>query len=497
MGWIYTYTSTRLNRRWNQGDTMIIQGPAYTSADKGSIGYDYTNDPTEKRFYGVWESDYSYAPICFMDGYGNPQYYIEDSAIAGGGTVLSHTVSYNANGGTGAPASQTKIYGSILTLSSTKPTRTGYTFQGWGTSANATTVSYVPGGQYGDDQDITLYAIWTVNTYTVSYNANGGGGAPSRQIKTYGATLTLTSAKPSTAKSYTITYNANNGTVTPASKAVVCTFSKWNTKSDGTGTSYDSGGTYAANSAVTLYAQWTNPTAGTLPTPSRTGYTFNGWYTSASGGNKVTSSTTISSSITIYAHWSIITYTVSYNANGGSGAPSSQTKTYNIDLTLSSTKPTRTGYIFKGWAMTSTGNVEYQPGSKYGRNSSAILYAIWEVITYTITYNLNGGTNPSGTVTNYTIESSTITLPCPTRIGYEFKGWYSSLDLSGNSVTIIPKGSTGNKSYYAKWESLNVIYYKINDTWKLCNTYIKVDGAWKAVVIYNKINDVWKRSIAN
>ena len=147
--------------------------------------------------------------------------------------------------------------------------------------------------------------------------------------------------------------------------------------------------------------------------------------------------------------------------------------------------------------MTSTGNVEYQPGSKYGRNSSATLYAIWEVITYTITYNLNGGTNPTGTITNYTIESSTITLPCPTRIGYAFKGWYTSSDLSGSSAENIPKGSTGNKIYYAKWESLNVVYYKINDTWKLCNIYKNVDGTEKAVVTYNKIDDVWKRSIAN
>lgn len=111
------------------------------------------------------------------------------------GALASHTVSYNANGGSGAPGSQTKWYGSILTLSSTKPTRTGHTFQGWATSSNGG-VSYQPGGQYGSDSNVTLYAVWKANTWTVSYNANGGSNAPANQTKTYGQNLTLSSTKP-------------------------------------------------------------------------------------------------------------------------------------------------------------------------------------------------------------------------------------------------------------------------------------------------------------
>lgn len=74
------------------------------------------------------------------------------------------------------------------------------------------------------------------------------------------------------------------------------------------------------------------------------------------------------------------TYTVSYNANGGSGAPSSQTKTYGVDLTLSSTVPTRVGYAFKGWATSSTGAVVYQAGGTYSANSAVTLYAVWELL---------------------------------------------------------------------------------------------------------------------
>lgn len=74
------------------------------------------------------------------------------------------------------------------------------------------------------------------------------------------------------------------------------------------------------------------------------------------------------------------TFTVSYNANGGTGAPASQTKTYGVNLTLSSTIPTRAGYAFKGWATSSTGAVAYQAGGTYSANSAVTLYAVWELL---------------------------------------------------------------------------------------------------------------------
>ena len=153
------------------------------------------------------------------------------------GSLASHTVKYNANGGSGAPGNQTKWYGSTLTLSSTKPTRTGYTFQGWATSAGGG-VAYQPGQAYGNDANITLYAVWKANTWTVKYNANGGSGAPADQTKTYGQTLKLSTTKPvrtdynfkgwATSKA-----NADKGTVT-----------------------YAAGANYTSNAAITLYAVW-------------------------------------------------------------------------------------------------------------------------------------------------------------------------------------------------------------------------------------------------
>ena len=145
----------------------------------------------------------------------------------------SHTVSYNANGGSGAPSAQTKWYGTILTLSSKIPTRTGYSFKGWATSSGGS-VAYTAGGKYGLDQDITLYAVWQANTYTVKYNANGGSGAPGNQTKTYGVTLKLSSTVP---------------------KRTNYTFKGWSTSANGS-VVYAAGANYTANAAVTLYAVW-------------------------------------------------------------------------------------------------------------------------------------------------------------------------------------------------------------------------------------------------
>ena len=146
----------------------------------------------------------------------------------------SYTVQYNANGGSGAPSSQTKWKDQALTLSSTKPTRTGYTFQGWATSASGS-VAYQAGASYTANAAVTLYAVWKANTYTVSYNANGGTGAPGNQTKTYGVALTLSSTKP-TRTNYT--------------------FKGWGTSASATTISYAAGASYTANAAVTLYAVW-------------------------------------------------------------------------------------------------------------------------------------------------------------------------------------------------------------------------------------------------
>lgn len=225
--------------------------------------------------------------------------------------TTSYIVSYNANGGTGAPDNQTKWHDEALILSSTKPTKTGHTFQGWGTSQSDTSADYAAGESYIENAKITLYAIWKPDTYTVRYNANGGTGAPGNQTKTYGQVLTLSSTKP-----------------------------------------------------------------------TRTGYTFKGWATSSGGSVAYTSgaSYTENKEITLYAVWEINTYVISYDANGDCNAPENQIKTYGQTAVISNEEPFKNRYKFIGWSTSSSGDVVYQAGDNYTENANLVLYAVWELI---------------------------------------------------------------------------------------------------------------------
>lgn len=160
----------------------------------------------------------------------------------------------------------------------------------------------------------TVVPLKGTTTYTVTYNANGGTGAPAAQTKNHGQALTLSSAKPTrdnaSAGSYTVTLNGNGGSVSPASLTAARTtsysFKNWNTASNGSGTAYNPGASYTADANVTLYAQWDSSTATaavTLPTPTRTGYTFKGWGNSASATSGKTGSYTPTGSETLYAVW--------------------------------------------------------------------------------------------------------------------------------------------------------------------------------------------------
>lgn len=218
--------------------------------------------------------------------------------------------------------------------------------------------------------------------------------------------------------------------------------------------SFDANGGSGAPSAVTKWGgiDFTFPTG----RPSRAGHTFNGWFNSGiNNGTLYQPGQTVGSlpdqPITWYARWTAYTYTVKYNANGGSGAPGQQTKTYGVTLTLSSTKPTRTNYTFKGWG-TSSGSttVAYAAGGKYTANASITLYAIWE-LNYTkpkITSITVDRCNSAGTLTDegtyakvefeWSIDSSATLLSV--RIGYRLSGsanyTYVSVSASGKNGVV-------------------------------------------------------------
>ena len=242
------------------------------------------------------------------------------------GKKATYTIKYNANGGTGAPSSQTKTHGTDLKLSSTKPTKASetdedgntisYTFKGWGTSASATTATYQAGGKYTADKSVTLYAVWTasttINQHTIEYITDSIIRIDP-QAKPVGSTVTITTTTPTKAGH---------------------TFTGWNTESDGSGTSYSAGQSYSTNADLTLFA--------------------------------------------IYTRW---THTVQFNANGGSGAPSGFSKTTDIDVFIPETEPTRSGYTFQYWNTAADGSgIIYHPNQLYSKTQNGgtvTLYAIW------------------------------------------------------------------------------------------------------------------------
>ena len=385
-------------------------------------------------------------------------------------SAQTYTISYNANGGSNAPSSQTKVHGVTLTLSSSVPYRFNYEFVGWSTNSNSSVASYYAGGSYTGNASVTLFAVWKYKpaTYTVGYDANGGTGAPGRQTKTYGVTLTLTTLIP-TRRNYS--------------------FAGWSKDRNATSASYTAGSSYTDNADVTLYAVWQyNPETYTVRydanggtgapasqtktygvpltlsavKPTRAGYEFLGWsadpttmLTNYAPGERYTDE----ASITLYAVWRYVpkTYTVSYDANGGGNTPASQTKTEDVTLILTSTIPTRYGYTFKGWAMSSSAtSATYQAGGSYTANESVTLYAVWEINTYTVSFDANGGSGAPTSQTKKHGQNLILTVAIPTRPNHVFLGW--ATDSTSKSVAYAP-GATYTAEedvmLYAVWQERN------------------------------------------
>ena len=347
-----------------------------------------------------------------------------------------YTVKYNANGGTGAPSSQTKVAGKTLTLSSTKPTRSytisfngnggsspssikaNYKFVGWNTKADGSGTTYQAGGSYTKDASVTLYAMWEREAFTLPTPA-------SNNIK--------------------VTYNAMGGSVSPTSKSIPCTFLGWYTQA--------SGGTKVTNSTnitsnTTLYAHWSSTTIGSLPTPTWSGNlaSFIKWYYEDSYEKEVKSTDSISKGVTIYAKWK---YAIDFYGNGGyfddgSGTMKTYTriwKEYNKPITIPhyiavypEDDDGSSSREFSGWK--STTGTWYAIDSLYRDNKPLVLYAQYRVNTYKVRWLKGYGkdqviqemTVAHGTTLNSAPKPSGQFPANPTRKGYSFSGWRGNWD---------------------------------------------------------------------
>ena len=324
------------------------------------------------------------------------------------------------------PSNGMKKHGINYTLPSNIPTRTGYTFKGWGASSSSTSPVNGPAslgfsGYYSGNAAYTYYAVWQANNYTVTFNANGGS-------------------------------------VSTTSKSV----------------------TY-------------NSTYGNLPTPTRTGYSFKGWYTASSGGSQRQSSTTVTTAgnHTLYAQWTPYKATIHYYSNGGTAKSgyaldSSNRATANGSLVTTSipygtptnvydvstlfSPPTGyheplsdTGYYTSGWRINSATATTYATQQDFNANNyittgdaTIKFYARWLPNTYTLTFNANGGSvSPTSTTITYnsTYGASGV-WPTPTRTNYRFDGWYTSTSGGTRIVESETVKVTSNTTLYAHWTAL-------------------------------------------
>ena len=393
----------------------------------------------------------------FMWRGSNGKFYVPGDSVPADVTALTvqwtdptYAVTLHPNGGTINNGNVTEyIYGVGATLPTADDmTYTVHTFKGWYDNEGLTgdPVMAIGGTEMGNKE---YWAKWTINQYTITFDTDGGSEvAPITQD--YGTAITAP-ADP-TREGYTFTgWDTAIPATMPAHNMTIT--AQW-TVNQYTITYDLDGGTAEGNPDT--YTVETD--AFTLKNPTRPGYTFTGWSgTGLTGEDNLTvtipKGSTGNRSYT--AHWSLNTYSITYDLNGGtaSGNPTS----YTVEsATITLNQPTKTGYTFTGWSGTDlTGEDNLTVTIPAGSTGDRSYTAHWSLNTYSITYDLDGGT-ASGNPDFYTVESSTITLNPPTRTGYTFIGW-SGTDLSGsdNLTVTIPAGSIGNCSYIAHW-SLNI-----------------------------------------
>ena len=366
-----------------------------------------------------------------------------------------YTISYDANGGRNAPSNQTKIYGQSITLSSSKPIRIGYTFTGWNTSSDGSGTSYSVGATYSNNANVTLYAQWKINKVYIKLNANGGtvtsntsrggtytvdsSGIISRNGNNifhninYGNKMNSSGLANYNNKDYL--YITKRGFTTNKNQEWIClsgcttsgkVYSQYeayssddfcdakennctvvlgvNWKKDSYTISYNANGGSGSMTSDTVSIGDTVTIKNN--TFTKTGYTFTGWTTKSDGTDDGYGWTGWSGTwnydngqyginnnkLVLYARWTSNKYTISYNANGGSNAPSNQSKTYGNNISLSSSKPIRTGYTFIGWNTSSNGSgTSYSAGATYSNNANVTLYAQWRINKVYIKLDANGG----------------------------------------------------------------------------------------------------------
>ena len=398
------------------------------------------------------------------------------------------TLNFNGNGGgcsfTSKRIVYNQAYGSLPTAS-----KTGYTFLGWytnlldGTKVSASTIHKIR-------SDVTLYARYSAEEYIITFDGNKGIGSSDVTVGT---------------PSISVSRDQAYGYLPEDTSRVGYTFTGWYT-SPIDGEKITSSTIVKLESDQTLYAHWKpntytvrfnsnkgsgstgvslsvermqieyDTTYGALPIPTRTGYTFDGWYTKISGGDKVESTTifTNGKNQVLYAHWSPKTATLYFNTNAAFGSSAVTLDIPSKVLSFDSIygdlpTPKRDGYTFLGWydslqenALKVTKDTRYLDST----GTSVMVYAHWQAKSYIVYFDPNRGSGSStpvfgnGSSTRQSIsviyDNQIGSIPTISREGYVFSNWNTKSDGSGETyVTTTKFCQNKNITLYAIWTEIS------------------------------------------
>lgn len=381
---------------------------------------------------------------------------------------------------------------SVVFAPSSEPALVGYTFGGWYYEADCDSIDQYPHVdtdgkitvKYGDTKDsnpdankveITLYADWSPINYTVEYKPNGGSGTMDSSEHTYDVAQNLntnaftrtgytflgwSTDASATAPEFTDAQSVVN--LTDVDGSTVTLYAVWQ-KNEYTVTFNYNGGTGSPASTTVTY----DMAYGTLPAPTRTGYTFNGWTLAETGTNYVTSATIVATAENhnLYAQWTPITYTVVYDKNGDdkagiTGSTANSTHTYDVAKNLTENGYSRVGYTFIGWNTKADGSGDSYANKESVKNLTATngdtvtLYAQWGAKSYVIRFHANGGT---GTMADQTIKYDVPTDLSANKFAkadFSFMGW--ALTSNGevkyiDKQTVVNVLESGTLDLYAIW----------------------------------------------
>lgn len=324
-----------------------------------------------------------------------------------------------------------------------KASRLGYTFVAWfeNSEFSGDTVSIVKKGSFGD---IKLYAKFSANEYRIEYDLQGGVNDISNPSVYTVEDETVTLSAP-TRVHYTFGGWFEDGKLVETIDALrLCDIklvAEW--IADKYTITYNLNGGECNDALVTEYTVESADIA--LPSLTKKGYAFCGWYDNAAFDDKSLNNIPSGSygNINLYAKFSVVEYTISYDLQGGVNSISNPTKYTIEDQNIVLSAPSRECYTFDGWFENGT-KVE---SVEVARCENVNLAAKWTAIEYSIAYDLNGGSCDEKLTVKYSVESDDIILPDLSKDGYKFVGWF----IGEKKIEKIAKGSHGDLKISAKW----------------------------------------------